>query len=129
MASHSYIYPQDLGTAPWNQNHMVFKAYKIIGARGGAGQTNGAGNAPAFGPPGGLGEVVLPIPTGLNIAYAQGWDQAPIGFAAAAAAGNFGSDLKTLQEAASAGEFGGSISAILGALDKPVSAMQNVAAE
>ena len=80
----SYIYPQDLGTSPQNQNHMVFKARKIIGARGGAGNTNGSGNAPAFG--GNLGEVVLPIPTGLNISYSQGWDQAQVAGTAAAAA-------------------------------------------
>ena len=123
----SYIYPQDLGTSPQNQNHMVFKARKIIGARGGAGNTNGSGNAPAFG--GNLGEVVLPIPTGLNISYSQGWDQAQVAGTAAAAAGNFGSDLGMLEKAASAGDFGGSITAILGALDKPISAMQNVAAE
>ena len=123
----SYIYPHDLGTAPWNQNLMTFTARKIIGARGGAGHTNGAGNAPAFG--GELGEVVLPIPTGLNISYQQGWDQAQVAGTSAAAAGNFGSDLGMLEKAASAGDFGGSITAILGALDKPVTAMQNVAAE
>ena len=46
----SYIYPQDLGTAPWNQNHMVFKAREIIGAQGGAGNTHGTGMQPAFVP-------------------------------------------------------------------------------
>ena len=59
----SYIYPHDLGTAPWNQNHMTFTARKITGARGGAGHTNGAGNAPAFG--GDIINDLCPFPTGL----------------------------------------------------------------
>ena len=119
----SYIYPQDLGTSPWNQNHMVFQARKIIGAKGGAGNTNGTGMQPAFG--GNIGEVVLPIPTGLNISYQQGWDQAQVGLAAAAAASTFGGDIKALTESMAAGELKGSIGAILGALDKPVDAVQD----
>ena len=87
----TYIYPTDLGTTAALQNHMTFVAHKIVGARGGAGSTDGAGMRPAFG--GALGDVILPIPTGLNIAYAQGWDQAQVGFGAALAAGNFGSEL------------------------------------
>ena len=124
----SYIFPQDLGTSPWNQNHMVFKAYKIIGSRGGAGSTNGTGMQPAFGPPGGLGEVVLPIPTGLNIAYTQGWDQAQVGFSAAAAASNFGSELAAMEKGMSAGKAGDTISAMLDALDVPITALQDRAA-
>ena len=94
MAAQTLIYPQDLGTAPWNQNHMLFKARKIIGVQGGGGATGGQGVKPAFG--GNLGEVVLPIPTGLNQTFQQGWDQTQVGAGAAMGAGNFGGEIKAL---------------------------------
>ena len=122
----SYIYPQDLGTAPWNQNHMVFKAREIVGAQGGAGNTHGTGMQPAFG--GNLGEVVLPIPTGLNLTYTQGWDQSQVGFTSAAAASNFGSELAAMEKGMSANAAGDTIGAMLDALDVPITALQDRAA-
>ena len=87
----TYIFPRNLGVAPELSNHMIFTTREIIGAKGGSTKGSGTGSQPAFG--GNLGEVILPIPTGLNIAYSQGWDQAQIGAANQMAASNFGETL------------------------------------
>jgi len=125
MAAITMIYPLDLGTGPQNQNHMIFKARKIVGATGGGGQTNGGGLRPSFG--GNLGEVILPIPTGLATGYSQGWDQTQVGFGAAMLAGNAGTEIKGMVEG---GLIGGSagvqkgFESLMDLLDKPMASLE-----
>ena len=91
-----YIFPRNLGVAPELSNHMIFTTREIIGAKGGSTKGSGTGSQPAFG--GNLGEVILPIPTGLNVAYSQGWDQQSVGFANQLAASNAGGTIANIAE-------------------------------
>ena len=100
-----YIFPRNLGVAPELSNHMIFTTRKIIGAKGGATKGTGTGSQPAFG--GNLGEVILPIPTGLNIAYSQGWDQAQVGAANQMLASNMGETLSGLMDQGAQGNLKG----------------------
>ena len=100
----TYIFPRNLGVAPELSNHMIFYTREIIGAKGGATKGTGTGTQPAFG--GNLGEVILPIPTGLNIAYSQGWDQAQVGAANQMSASNMGETLGGMMTGGAQGNIG-----------------------
>ena len=94
-------FPQEIGT-PKQPNYMTFRCHKITSAVGGTmsdmnfAQTTSAG----------VQQVALPIPTGVNTTYAQGWDQADVNATQGSlmrAAGNaFGSGLQS-----PTGTFGG----------------------
>ena len=105
----TYIYPEDLGAAD-KSNHMIFTTRKIVGTKAGAVKGSGTGTQPMFG--GNFGEVILPIPTGLNIAYAQGWDQQSVGFANQMAAANAGGTIANIAEKMNNKELVGTMKAI-----------------
>ena len=106
----TYIYPEDLGVNPANSNHMIFTTRKIVGTKAGAVKGTGTGSQPMFG--GNFGEVILPIPTGLQVAYSQGWDQQSVGFANQMAASNAGGTISKIAGNMEQKKLGGTLAAI-----------------
>ena len=122
-----YIFPRNLGVAPELSNHMIFTTREIVGAKGGATKGTGTGSQPAFG--GNLGEVILPIPSGLNIAYAQGWDQAQIGAAQQMSASNMGETLGGLMSGAINKDLGNVVNAAWEGLTSTKNAITGIMSE
>ena len=106
----TYIYPEDLGVNPETSNHMIFTTRKIVGTKAGAVKGTGTGTQPMFG--GNFGEVILPIPSGLNVAYSQGWDQQSVGFTSALGAGNMGGTISDIATKMQNKELGGTMAAV-----------------
>jgi hypothetical protein len=106
----TYIYPEDLGVSPDKSNHMIFTTRKIVGTKAGAVKGTGTGTQPMFG--GNFGEIILPIPSGLNVAYSQGWDQQSVGFSNQLASANAGGTIDAIARQMQEKDMGGTMKAI-----------------
>ena len=122
----TYIYPEDLGVAPDKSNHMIFTTRKIVGTKAGAVKGTGTGTQPMFG--GNFGEVILPIPSGLNVSYSQGWDQQSVGFTNAMAASNMGDSIGNIAKNMVNKDLGGTFKGIGSAIGKMKDAAVSVVA-